>query len=31
MVTIMTDPLPDDVIRGNPGRATVNIMDNDRK
>ena len=31
MVTIMTGPLPDGVTRGNPGRTTVNILDNDRK
>ena len=31
MVTIMTGPFPDGVTRGNPGSATVNILDNDRK
>ena len=31
MVTIMTGPLPVGVTRGNPGSATVNILDNDRK
>ena len=31
MVTIMTGPLPDGVTRGNPGSATVNILDNDCK
>ena len=31
MVTIMAGPLPDGVTRGNPGSATVNILDNDRK
>ena len=31
MVTIMTGPLPDGVTHGNPGSATVNILDNDRK
>ena len=31
MVTIMTGLLPDGVTRGDPGSATVNILDNDRK
>ena len=31
MVTIMIGPLLDGVTGGNPGSATVNILDNDRK
>ena len=31
MLTINETSLPGDVTRGNPGEATVNIVDNDRK
>ena len=30
-LTIMRGTLPDGITRGNPGSATVNILDNDRK